>query len=147
MQTFWFVINAVPLNYESIQTGEKMEKTEIESFVRELCKYAGENEAFAGAFCEKLINDEEICREFVYYMEHGNFACQAKVCGYTAVDIMVWQIDHFKAWLDRDTAGTKRNGDRMLLLAFDTLLKMRDEPEKYIQKMQGETGTDFQDKY
>ena len=63
------------------------------------------------------------------------------------VDIMVWQMDHFKAWLDRDTAGTKQNGDRMLLLAFDTLLKMRENPEPYIQKMQGETGTDYQGKY
>lgn len=118
-----------------------------ENFIKELCSYAGENDVFARDFYERLIKDEEICGEFVYYMEHGSFACKAKVCGYTVVDVMIWQIDHFKAWLDRDTTGTKQNGDRMLLLAFDTLLKMRSEPEKYIQKMQSETGTDFQDKY
>lgn len=124
-----------------------MNTAETESFIKELCSYAGENDVFARDFYERLIEDEEICREFVYYMEHGSFACKAKVCGYTVVDVMIWQIDHFKAWLDRDTTGTKQNGDRMLLLAFDTLLKMRSEPEKYIQKMQSETGTDFQDKY
>lgn len=124
-----------------------MNTAETESFIRELCSHAGENDVFARDFYERLTEDEEICREFVYYMEHGNFACKAKVCGYTVVDVMIWQIDHFKAWLDRDTAGTKQNGDRMLLLAFDTLLKMRSDPEKYIQKMQSETGTDYQGKY
>lgn len=116
-------------------------------FISELCRYAGEDKTFEEDFRSRLTADEEIYQEFVYYMEHGNFACKAKVAGYTVVDIMVWQMDHFKAWLDRDTVGTKQNGDRMLLLAFDTLLKMRKDPEPYIQKMQGETGTDYQGKY
>lgn len=60
---------------------------------------------------------------------------------------MVWQMDHFKARLDRDNSGTKQNGDRMLLLAFDTLLNMKKDPEKYIRKMTEETGTDYPDKY
>lgn len=124
-----------------------MNETAIKEFIGQLCRFAGENEAFAADFYESLKADEEISREFIYYMEHGNFACKAQVRGYTVVDIMIWQMDHFKAWLDRDTTGTKENGDRMLLLAFDTLLKMRKEPEKYIQKMQSETGTDYQGKY
>ena len=32
------------------------------------------------------------------------------------VDIMVWQMDHFKARLDVDNSGTRQNGDRMLVL-------------------------------
>ena len=122
-----------------------MEK--IKEFIDRLCKYSGEDETFAEAFYENLKADEEIFQEFIYFMEHGNFACKAKVCGYTVIDVMIWQMDHFKAWLDRDTRGTKQNGDRMLLLAFDTLLKMRKNPEEYIRKMQTETGTDYQGKY
>lgn len=117
------------------------------AFVQSLCQYAGEDETFAKGFWERLRADEEIYQELVYYMEHGNFACKAKIRGYTVVDVMVWQMDHFKARLDRDNSGTRQNGDRMLLLAFDTLLNMRLEPEKYIQKMAGETGTDYPDKY
>jgi len=124
-----------------------MEEQKVMEFAASLCRYAGEDKEFAAGFYERLKADREIYQEFIYYMEHGNFACKANVRGYTAVDVMVWQMDHFKAWLDRDTKGTKQNGDRMLLLAFDTLLKMRQDPEKYIQKMQGETGTDFQGKY
>lgn len=124
-----------------------MNQDRIKEFIMQLCRYGEEDEAFGAAFYENLKADEEIMEEFVYFMEHGNFACKAKVHGYTVVDIMVWQMDHFKAWLDRDTSGTRQNKDRMLLLSFDTFLKMRKEPEKYIQKMQGETGTDYQGKY
>lgn len=124
-----------------------MEGTKVREFIGRLCGYAGEDRAFADDFYDRLTADEEILREFTYYMEHGDFACRAAVRGYTAVDIMVWQMDHFKAWLDRDTGGTKQNGDRMILLAFDTLLKMKQDPEKYIQRMQQETGTDYPGKY
>ena len=124
-----------------------MEENQVIYFIKELCRYAGVEEGFAGAFWEKLSEDEEIYREFTYYMANGNFACQAKVEGYTVVDVMVWQMDHFKAWLDRDNSASRQNGDRMLLLAFDTLLDMRRSPRKYIAKMQGETGTDYPDKY
>ena len=124
-----------------------MKEQSVMEFIGHLCAYAGEGENFAREFWEKLQADEEILQEFVYYMEHGNFACKAKVEGYTVIDIMIWQMDHFKARLDRDNSGTRQNGDRMLLLAFNTLLDMRKNPHEYTQKMQSETGTDYPDKY
>lgn len=126
---------------------KKIYDEKIIFFTRELCRYAGEDGEFARAFAEKLFQDEEILEELTFYMQNGNFACKARVEGYTVVDVMVWQMDHFKARLDRDNSGTRRNGDRMVLLAFDTLLNMRKDPGKYIAAMQGETGTDYPDKY
>lgn len=119
----------------------------INEFVHKLCQYGGEDEEFETQFLAALSADEEILAELTYYMEHGDFACQAKVQGYTVVDIMIWQMDHFKARLDRDNTGTRQNPDRMVLLAFDTLLKMRKAPEKYAAKMRQETGTDYEGKY
>lgn len=119
----------------------------IKDFVKKLCRYGGENEEFETQFLAALSADEEILSELIYYMEHGDFACRTKVQGYTVVDIMIWQMDHFKARLDRDNTGTRQNPDRMVLLAFDTLLKMRKEPEKYAAKMRQETGTDYEGKY
>lgn len=124
-----------------------MQEETVFAFIQSLCQYAGEDGEFAESFWERIKADKEIYQELVYYMEHGNFACKAKIQGYTVVDVMVWQMDHFKARLDRDNSGTKQNGDRMVLLAFDTLLNMRKEPESYILKMSGETGTDYPDKY
>lgn len=124
-----------------------MEREQIESYVRKLCAQAGESEEFCRNFCADLFADEDICREFVFYMEKGTFACEEKVEGYTVVDVMIWQIDHFKAWLDRDTAGTSKNSGKMLLAAFDTLLKMKKDPAKYVLRMQSETGTDYEGKF
>ena len=122
-------------------------KEKLQEFVKELCRCGGENEIFEEQFLAALLEDDEICQEFIYYMERRDFACKANVQGYTVVDIMVWQMDHFKARLDRDNAGTRENPARMVLLAFDTLLKMRREPEKYVEKMRQETGTDYEGKY
>ena len=77
----------------------------------------------------------------------GDFSCKTKIKGYTVLDILVWQIDHFKAAMDRGRPGMGDNGSKMALRAFDTLLKMEKEPEKYIQRMQSETGTDYPEKY
>lgn len=120
---------------------------QLQDFIKKLCQYGGEDEAFEAQFTAALSEDGEICQELAYYMEHGDFACKAKVQGCTVVDIMVWQMDHFKARLDRDNTGTRQNPDRMVLLAFDTLLKMRKEPEKYVAKLRQETGTDYEGKY
>lgn len=124
-----------------------MDEKQLMNGIKEMCSRAGKTKEAGKAFYEKLKADEEICQEFVFYMKNGSFACKAKVSGYTVVDILIWQMDHFKAWLDRDVSGSRENKDQMVLMAFDTLLSMKQEPDKYIQKMQYETGTDYPDKY
>lgn len=116
-------------------------------FAANLCLYGGEDQAFYDGFWSGLLAHPDILREFVYYMEHGEFLCRKKVCGRSVVDVMVWQIDHFKAALDRGQEAMRCNKDRMVLHAFHTLLLMAENPEPYIRKMAGETGTDFEGKY
>ena len=95
-----------------------------------LCLYAGEDQVFLEQFWKALRESGPVYREFIYYL-----------------DIMVWQMDHFKAQLDRGHDDMKQNGDKMLLMAFDTMLKMEKQPEKYVYLMQSETGTDYPEKY
>ena len=116
-------------------------------WARALCYYAGAGEAFLEGFWRRITQSEGVYKEFTYYLEHQNFLCAYKVAGYSVVDIMVWQMDHFKARLDRDNSKTRGNRDGMLLYAFHTLLNMREDPQKYIRQMQGETGTDYPGKY
>ena len=116
-------------------------------WARALCYYAGEEEAFLRDFWQKLRQSECVYKEFAYYLEHQNFLCEYTVEGYSVVDIMVWQMDHFKAQMDRGKDDMKSNGDKMLLMAFDTMLKMEQDPTHYVELMQTETGTDYQGKY
>lgn len=116
-------------------------------WAKALCYYAGEDEFFLEQFWNALTASEGVYKEFVYYLTNQSFLCQYKVEGYSVVDIMVWQMDHFKAQMDRGHDDMKQNGDKMLLMAFDTMLKMERQPEKYVLLMQSETGTDYPEKY
>ena len=127
--------------------GDRNMEDRVYRWAQELCRYAGEDEAFLEDFWKRLRQSENIYKEFTYYLEHQTFLCEYKVQGYGVVDIMVWQMDHFKAQLDRGRDDMKNNGDKMLLMAFDTLLKMEREPVRYVEMMQTETGTDYEGKY
>lgn len=126
---------------------ETKEREAAWQWAKALCYYAGESEEFLKRFWEALTASEGVYKEFVYYLANQNFLCQYKVEGYSVVDIMVWQMDHFKAQMDRGHDDMKQNGDKMLLMAFDTMLKMERQPEKYVLLMQSETGTDYPEKY
>lgn len=123
------------------------EKRQAYGWAKALCLQAGEDEAFLERFFSMLMASEGVFQEFIYYLNHQNFCGEYKVAGYDLIDIMVWQMDHFKAQLDRDRRDMKENGDRMLLMAFHTMLLMEQEPERYVNLMQTETGTDYADKY
>ncbi len=123
------------------------EKRRAYEWAKALCRHAGEDEAFLEGFFSMLTASEGIFREFLYYQEHQNFLSDYKVEGYGLIDIMVWQMDHFKAQMDRDRRDMKENGDKMLLMAFHTMLLMEKNPEYYVNLMQTETGTDYPDKY
>lgn len=123
------------------------ERERAYEWAKALCHYAGENESFLENFFAMLTASAGVFEEFVFYLDHQNFLGKYKVAGYGLIDIMVWQMDHFKAQLDRDRRDMKENGDRMLLMAFHTMLLMEREPEYYVNLMQIETGTDYADKY
>lgn len=116
-------------------------------FAAGLCMYAGEDQAYYDAFWKRLIKHTDILTEFVYFMENQDFLCRAKVEGRTVADILVWQIDHFKANLDRGQEDMRCNKDKMVLYAFDTMTRMYEEPDCFVAGMETETGTDFQGKF
>ncbi len=121
-------------------------KEQAYAWAKALCCYAGEGEAFLECFWQKLLASPAIYEEFCYYPLHQDFYCRYKIQGVTVVDVMIWQMDHFKARLDEDSA-VRLNKDRMLLMAFDTFLDMEKDPTPYLAKMSQETGTDYPGKY
>ncbi len=119
----------------------------VREATEKICKENGLDTDFFEGFWNRLMQDDEIYKEYVYYLVRQDFACTEKVEGFTIVDVLIWQIDHFKAKLDVDTTLTKRREGSMVLLAFDTFLKMKKDPEKYLQNMQEDTGTDYPGKF
>ena len=134
------------------QQGEDSKKTVItRQMVREaterICAQNGLDAAFLEDFWQALLQDDEVYTEYVHYLVYGDFDCRACVASVTVADVLIWQIDHFKAQLDVDTTLTKRRRGSMVLLAFDTFLKMKREPEKYLPRFREDTGTDYPGKF
>ena len=103
---------------------------------------------FLAVFWNKLVSYPDLYEEFSYYLEQGDFLCKVHIEGYTVVDIMVYQVDHFKSALDMpDMEKYKNNGYYMVLMAFDTMLKMKSDPTPYIYSMKHDSGTDRPDKF
>lgn len=122
-------------------------REQIRAVIDEMSDVAGFDKSFADAFFNNIIDDSEVLNEFLTYLKTGQFAGNVKVSGYSVVDILVFQMDHFKAFLDRDTVSTQHNECHMVLKAFDTLMKMKVDPEKYIREMSEESGSDYDGKF
>lgn len=120
---------------------------ELETYVRHLAEEAGESEDYAADLWERIRNSEGVLKELAYYHDYGNFWGQYQVAGYGLTDILVWQVDHFKAYLDRREEVNRWRPERLLLHALDVMLRMEKDPEPFAQKMRGETGTDYAGKY
>ena len=115
-------------------------------WARTLCHYAGETEEFLADFWERLQQSEKIYEEFMYFLDHEKFSCAYSIDGCTVIDIMIWQMDHFKAYMDRETQ-VKGNQAEMVLRAFDTFLKMEEEPEAILYLLDTESGSDYDGKF
>jgi len=122
-------------------------KKEAYTWAQALCKYAGADEVFCEDFWDRLQKDEEIYEEFVYYMLYQDFLYKVKIEGYGLVDLMIFQIDRFRAVMDQDVADMRHNKDKMLLMAFNSLLQMRKNPEPFLELFRTQTGTDYPGKY
>lgn len=122
-------------------------QTKCFQWAMSLCEYAHMDHAFLADFWNRLMQDPPVFEEFHYYLENQNYLCETKVSGISVVDILIWQLDRFKTELDQDKSDLKQNGDKILLTAFDTFLKMRQNPDFYINALQTDTGTDYIGKF
>lgn len=115
---------------------------ELKRWIGVLCRQAGENEAYEERFFKGLCESEGLLREFAYYHDTHRFLCGKKVAGYSIADIMVWQVDHFKAYLDRGNECLRYDSARLLLASFSIMMEMEKNPAPYVEKMRRESGTD-----
>ena len=120
---------------------------QIKEHTRLACERSGYSQEFFVDFWNRLMERQDIYKEYVTYLVTGDFPGQVKVEGYQVVDVLIWQMDRFKAKMDTDTYDTKQDKTKMILSAFDTFLKMAKEPEVYVAKMREDTGTDYPDKF
>ena len=119
----------------------------LEKFVLELSEKAGKPKEYGEELWGRIARSNGVLRELAYYHDYGDFYGKYKVAGYSLTDVLVWQVDHFKAYMDRHEEMNRYRTERLFLESLDVMLKMEENPEPYVEKMKGETGTDFADKF
>ena len=119
----------------------------LRQYIRNLAIQAGECEGYAEELWTRISQSNGLLRELAYYHDYGKFLSEYKIADYTLMDILVWQVDHFKAYLDRPEEMNRYRQERLLLTTFDIMAQMEKDPKPYIDKMSKETGTDYVGKF
>ncbi|MBR1770632.1 MAG: hypothetical protein IJ747_01220 [Lachnospiraceae bacterium] len=119
----------------------------LRKYVYQLAERAEESQDYAADLWERIKGSEGVLKELAYYHDYGNFWGKYSVAGYTLTDILVWQVDHFKAYLDRHEDVNRWKPERLFLHSLDVMLRMEQDPAPYVDKLTGETGTDFVGKF
>lgn len=122
-------------------------KEQVKQFTKKTCLDNHMTESFFEDFWERLLKKEAIYKEYVYYLVKHDFLNEVEIEGYHVIDILIWQMDHFKAKMDMDNYDTRHNEAVMIISAFDTFLKMADNPQEYTHRLQVDTGTDYPGKF
>ena len=117
---------------------------ELHRFVLELAERAGESPEYAEQLWQGIRQSGGLLQELAYYHDYGSFLSKYQVAGYTLSDALVWQVDHFKLYMDRPQDMNRYRQERLLLSAFETLLHMEKDPTALTEKMRRETGQDIQ---
>ena len=118
-------------------------QSELYEYANNLCQSAGEPEGYIDNFWNVVSNNPELLKEFDYYARTNDFLCEYNVSGLTIADILVWQIDRFKAALDEGKFSLKFNGPHMVLAAFLTMNDVAKNPAPYLSRFRSETGCDY----
>lgn len=109
------------------------EKLKLYKELCRLCEFVGYTDEWRDRFWEDLLQEEEIYKEFLYYMEHQDFLDEYKVEGMSVLDIFVWQMRKFNLRLDRGKNGEECDKMAMLLETFRYMIDMKrkeESPEK-----------------
>lgn len=114
----------------------------LQGYVLALAGQAGETEEYGEKLWQGIRQSEGLLQELAYYHDYGRFLCRYRVAGYTLADVLVWQVDHFKFYMDRPEEMNRYRTPRLLLSAFDTMLQMEKDPLPYVKKLEGESGQD-----
>ena len=114
----------------------------LHNYILSLALKAGKEDSYGEKLWEEIRSSNGLLRELAYYHDYGKFLCEYQVEGYSLTDVLVWQVDHFKLYMDRGEEMNRYHRERLLLSAFETMVEMKKNPAPYLRKLEGESGQD-----
>ena len=107
-----------------------------------ICSIGGSEELW-----ERISGCEGVYKELEYWCTNGNLLGEYNPQGISISDCIAWQVDHFKAYMDREE-NNRWHRERLFLQSLETLLDISDGNEDVLRKItgeNGESGTDRED--
>lgn len=117
-------------------------KIKVYELFHQMGEFAHHTEDWMVDIWGKLLTNEPVYDEFVYYLEHRELKAEYSVEGYNMVDLFVYQIDHYNLVHDTGKNDSRCNKDIMVLNAFAFMLQMKDHPEEYRKRLERGEGMD-----
>lgn len=115
----------------------------LRQFVCNLALQGEKGSDYGENLWQEIRKSPGLLRELSYYHDYGSFLCEYSVEGYTLADLLVWQVDHFKLYMDRPEEMNRYKQPRLLLESLEIMVQMERNPGPFIRKMRSETGQDI----
>ncbi len=100
-----------------------------------LGEIAGEPQEWCDKLWEDILGAPDLFEELVFYLEHHYLTENVKCCGYSLIDLYVWQMNRYNIIGDSGKNTDACNKDRMVLKAFRDMIEMRKSPDAYIRRL------------
>lgn len=110
--------------------------------LQELNKSIGKEQSFIDDLWQGLILNEELMKEFMYYLDHHALLDEVRCEGYGLTDLYFWRMSQYNLYQDLGKNPAECNKEAMVLEAFSAMLEMKKAPDKYIQKLSSDMGMD-----
>ncbi len=80
---------------------EKKAMEALRDYVIALAEKSGKGAEYGENLWGRICGSVGVLRELAYFHDTGELWGQYRVAGYSLTDILVWQVDHFKAYMAR----------------------------------------------
>lgn len=117
-------------------------KIKIYENFKALCSFAGETQEWCDELWPEIMTDEELYRELLYYMKHNTLNDKMKCCGYTLIDLFIWQMEHYNLLHDTGKNTEQCRKTDMVLRAFETMAQLKKNPEACVRRLEEGKGND-----
>lgn len=118
------------------------EKIKLFDYLCKVCEYVFYSDEWRDRFWNRLLLNDAVYKEFLYYAENHDFLLEVKVDGYSVIDILVWEMRKYNVRMDRGKNGSECDKEAMVLESFSTMLDMCENAQEIEWSMEMRNGMD-----
>lgn len=118
------------------------EKIKLFEHLCKVCEYVAYTDEWRDNFWNRLLLNDAVYKEYLYYAEHHDFLMEVKIDGYSIIDILIWEMRKYNVRMDKGKNGADCDKEAMVLEAFSTMMDMCENAQKIEWSMEMRNGMD-----